>query len=205
MRKYLILTALIIFWSGMSLVFVSSLNPLDTGQIDLLIQSEDIDSKAELSDNIQELVDDGLILEYINVRNVLLVFIAVIQVILFSTALIHMVIERLLVRKFYEGVSLLTALRRGSLIATIFGGLFWLKLIATEWYVQVAYALFLLILELIITIMMMRWKKDIESTPEVEIEEDQIPLYEKARLKLISPIKKLKGRYIETRARMRGN
>jgi hypothetical protein len=150
MRKYLILFALCIFFFVISYYLVTTLNPFNEEQIAQLVRSENIQVSEEFQQVVTELVDKGLIMEFLNMRNVFLLGTTISLAILAGFMFIHTVLDKLFFRKFYEQPSMILALRRGSLVCLGLISLFVYRLFAAEWYLAVLTLSLLVIVEVVI-------------------------------------------------------
>lgn len=150
MRKYLILFALCVFFIAVSYYLVTTLNPFNEEQIAQLVRSENIKVSEEFQEVVTELIDKGLILEFLDVRNVLLLGTTVTLAVLSGFMFVHTVIDKLFFRKFYEQPSLLLAFRRGVLVCLALVSIFIYRLFAAEWYLTVLTIGLLIIIEVMI-------------------------------------------------------
>ena len=88
-----------------------------------------ISDPASLTDNVQDLIDYGLIFQILDVK----VF-SVMMVLGFSFTVtlvggLHMLIEKLFYKKFYEEPKVWPALRRGIILFLVIGGILFFRLI----------------------------------------------------------------------------
>ena len=129
---------------------VHTLNPFDTEATREIISAEKIRTVTDFGFLVQELMSKGLVWDYINLRNFSLVVgsIAAAYVSLFT--FLHLIIDKLFFRKFYQQASLGMAIRRGVLSALAILGALVSQMYGLELYVAGLWLLLMLIIELVV-------------------------------------------------------
>lgn len=117
----------------------------------MLLQSENLRSTEELIAVIGELKSRGVLSEYLDWGNVLMLMLVVGITVLAGFVFVHMCFERLFWRKFYQQVRVGTAVRRGLLLDITLAMLFFFNINAAEWYMYLLGVMFMLIVEVLLT------------------------------------------------------
>lgn len=149
MRKLLISLVLAVFLIVISVYLLRTLNPFDTEATREIISAEKIRTVTDFSFLVQELMSKGLIWDYINLRNFLLVTGSISAAYISLFTFIHLILDKLFFRKFYQQASLSMALRRGVLSALAIVGALVTQMYGFELYVAGLWVLLLLIIEVL--------------------------------------------------------
>ncbi len=171
MRKYFLLFALAIFLSLMATIMIFLLNPFNEEAVLELARAENIRAVEEMRVVLREVLQQGLIWDYLNLRNVIVVSVLIGGALVSAFAFLHLVFERIFLRRFFEKVSLIVAIRRGVVLSVTLVGLVLLNLIGTEWFISLAFVVAMIGIELIITRIT---EKPPEVVEEYESQEDEL-------------------------------
>lgn len=132
-RNVVVFIILGIFLGGVSFYYINNFSPFDREKIETLIVEQDIEEKDfdSLNVAIRDIQSKGLIFDYFNNNAYLVAAMLSGSFIAFFTA-IHLSIEKLFFRKFFESPSLFDAFRRGLFIAVVGMGTVYLRLVNIE-------------------------------------------------------------------------
>lgn len=141
------------------------LSPFNLDKLEELVQTEEIPSgdKDALNTAINELFDRGIIISYLSENAYVIIFSALAGIFFIFVAL-HLVVDKIFFKNFYETPSSLVAIRRGFLFVSAIGFLIFAKLNKAEAYVIVLIIIVPILLEIVIRL----------STNKKEIEEDVV-------------------------------
>lgn len=128
-RKIVIFIILGLFLMGIAYYFLINLSPFDQQKINELISEKNIQEGEyeELVNELQILVGEGRIIEYLNVNAVAASLIILIAIFFFFIA-VHLFLDKLFFKKFFENPSLALAIRRGLLFVLGIGLIIYLRL-----------------------------------------------------------------------------
>lgn len=150
MRRIGIAFVISLFLLGVTGYLAVTLNPLSETAINTLVQTEGIKSQAELSTHLQVLIQKGVIWDYLNWKNILILIVVGIGAVTTTIAWTHMVFHKLFWAKFYEQPAIVIAVRRGIFVSLAIVGILITKLWAFDLYVYGLWIAFLVIVELVI-------------------------------------------------------
>ncbi len=162
MRKYFILLILSIFFAGVTYYLLQTLNPFDVEKINQLAASQNITVVQELKEVQAELIQKGLILEYLDIRHLIIILLVGSLSIISAFTFLHIVVEKIVFRKFYQQPAVYTAVRRGSLLCLAIVTTIIYRFYAAEIYLTLVTWLLLFVLEVIITRVVAKPAKDNE-------------------------------------------
>jgi len=115
-------TVLISFVIGVILAFtfgyyVNNFSPFELSKIEELIKKQEVEEGDfnTLNEKISEIIDEGLILDYISINGYVGYGIAMMSIV-FLFASVHIFFDKLFFKKYYERASFFDAFRRGLLI-----------------------------------------------------------------------------------------
>lgn len=148
MRKSLISLLIAIFFSVL-LTFVSyNYSPFDSTGLENIIQRYGITEADEFQEVISRSVDLGVVWEFLNLRVVIAWSVALAGLVISFIVFLHLTIDKLFFKQFFEQPDLLTALRRGFLVFFVVYMFLGLHLMgALVWYTAAIAVLLLLIFE----------------------------------------------------------
>jgi hypothetical protein len=152
MRHVLILFILGIFLSLIGIYISTNISPFYEERIIEYAKGAGYLTDNELVDGIDLLIKRGLIFRMLDSKN-MIAFILVWSsaFVCFFTGL-HLSIDKILFKKFYESPNISQAYRRGIFIAIIFIGLFFLRLVESlYWYNALAIILLMFFIEILIS------------------------------------------------------
>lgn len=196
MRKYIISLFLTIFLAILGVALLWLINPLDSEAAQELILSEGIRSRAELIIVVGELADQGLIWDYLDLRNTMIILWLFGAAIVSLVAFIHLIVDRILIKKFYEQVNVITAIRRGIIVATGAMGALLLRLITTDLVILLAFIVVVVSVEVIISMLIYR-PPEVISTYASEADElnnkSFVPPYKQLYINLVSGLKYIRN------------
>lgn len=149
MRKSLISLLIAIFFSVL-LVFVSySYSPFEDSGIQNIIQRYGITEATEFREVISRSVDLGVVWELLNFRVVIAWSVALAGLVISFVVFLHLTIDKLFFKQFFEQPSLSVALRRGVLVFIIIYMLLSLHILgALAWYTAFTTVLLFVIFEI---------------------------------------------------------
>lgn len=150
MRKYLIFLVVSLFLAAMTVYLVSVTNPLEETAQRLLITSQKVTDDPAFIEALQQLKSQGLLIQYLNWRSILPVFITAAGAGVSLFIFVHMILDKLFWKKFYEQPSVLIALRRGVMLLLAFVFYLFCQLYAVDIGIFGLGALFLLLIEIIV-------------------------------------------------------
>lgn len=134
MRKYLLPLVISIFLSLVSVYLLRNLNPFDAESLQTLVVGQRIQVQEELISELQSLASKGLIWEYLNLRNIGLILAVIGAAAVAGLTLVHLVVDKLFFKQFYQKPDLFTAIRRGALVFITLVALAGVRLLAGQWY-----------------------------------------------------------------------
>jgi hypothetical protein len=149
MRKYFLPLTICIFLSLVSIYLVRNLNPFNPEALQLLIKGQNILVHEELVAELQSLAARGLIWEYLSPRNVALIAAVIGAAAIAGFTLMHLIIDKLFFKQFYQSPSMTTAVRRGALIMLTTTALLAVRLLAGQWYLYLAVIVVAIALEVV--------------------------------------------------------
>lgn len=152
MRKYLVLLGLgtILLVIAGYLLWTST--PFNTEAITTLIKGESVTSDAQLNDLLSELIAKGIIWDYLNLTNLLLIGSVLFVGIACVFSFLHLVAARLFWLKFYQQPRLIEAIRRGIEFSLFITVLILMRLYGLEFYYGI------LVLGLVVGVEYLIWK-----------------------------------------------
>lgn len=152
MRKYLVLLGLgtILLVIAGYLLWTST--PFNTEAITTLIKGESVTSDAQLNDLLSELITKGIIWDYLNLTNLLLIGSVLFVGITCVFGFLHLVAARLFWLKFYQQPRLIEAIRRGIEFSLFITVLILMRLYGLEFYYGI------LVLGLVVGVEYLIWK-----------------------------------------------
>lgn len=156
MQKYLLPFGLAIALIILTAYLLTILNPFDEAMVAELISSQSIKSSAEFIELVRELSAKGLIIDYLNIKNIAIIAATGLSAIIFLFFSIHLVIDKLFVKKFYEQPSLITAGHRAVIFALGIAGVIISKVYAGSWYYALIWVALMIVLELLLWKMLQR-------------------------------------------------
>jgi hypothetical protein len=127
------------------------LSPLNLDKIEELILTEEIPSgdKEALNKAINELFERGIIVSYLS-ENAYVIVLSGLFGIFFLFVAIHLVIDKIFFKNFYETPSSVTAIRRGFLLVLTLGFLIFAKLNKAEGYLYLLIIIVPILLEIVV-------------------------------------------------------
>lgn len=140
-------TIIIAFVSGvLFFYFINNLTVWNQSKIEEYIERFDIKTNEDFRDFIQESEEAGIIFDYLNLRNVIIVHLIGLIAAISSLALVHMIVDKLFFKKFFEEPNVYTAVRRASWIPIL---IFIFNIIRIVGGLNVYYLVFVLIIGII--------------------------------------------------------
>lgn len=150
MRKGLIFLVIGIFFVGVSVYIFQTFSPFDPVALNELIHAKEISPGdwETLNAELSLLITNGAIMSYLS-SNALLGGFTVLAAIFCFFNVLHLGIDKLFFKNFYEAPSLFDALRRGILFIIGVGAVIYMKLVLIDMYVIVLVPVILIIGEVI--------------------------------------------------------
>jgi len=170
MKQFIVFLVIGIFFGLFSKYILSSpdISPLNVDMVQQLVTDKGIgpDDSKKLDEEIQNLINRGLIINYLSTNAYLLGFSLLASILCFFVC-IHLFVDKLFFKNFYEQASLFIALRRGLLLCISIGAIVFFKLYRVETYILFLIPLVALTLEgVFIFTTKGRQKKEEEAVPE---------------------------------------
>jgi hypothetical protein len=151
MRKYIISLTIAVAAALAAYYLLRTLPPLDAQAVRTIVESERIFSEEELLNAIDRLGSMGVLVPYLNWRNVILILTMLGTAIAAGFTFMHLLVNRLMIARFYEQVRPLVAVRRGAFLGFTVVSLILLRLYAADWYLFLVIPLFMLLAEMLLT------------------------------------------------------
>lgn len=175
MQKYLIPFGLSVSLFALTAYLLTILNPFDEAAISELISSQSIKSSTEFIELIKELIAKGLVTDYLNFKNILIISATGLAAIICLFFVIHLIVDKLFIKKFYEQPSMFNAGRRGVMVALAIAGIVISKVYGGEWYYALIWGALVLVIELLLTRIFHRPV----ATKEGEVTEEPMTFFQK--------------------------
>ncbi|MFS8131489.1 MAG: hypothetical protein ACMG57_05965 [Candidatus Dojkabacteria bacterium] len=138
MRQFIAFLVVGIFFALFSRYIITSpdISPLNLDMVQQLITDKGIgpDDTKQLDTEIQNLIDRGLVINYLSTNAYLLGFSLLASILCFFVC-IHLFFDKLFFKNFYEDASLFIAIRRGLLLCISIGAVVIFRLYRVETYV----------------------------------------------------------------------
>jgi hypothetical protein len=152
-RFFFIFTIFALFFGGLSYYFLTSVSPFDLDKMQQLAEENVIEEEEweQLDFQIEYLIERNIILEYLS-SDAYIGIVSVALTLVFAFAAIHIVIDKLLFKKFFEKPSLFNALRRGLFIGGTLLAVLYAKLYGMDYYTIAAIPAFVFVVELWISL-----------------------------------------------------
>ena len=146
--------------SILAFYFIVNSSPIPEETLQTIIQEEQIgeDEEIVLWNHLEEKAKEGLIFEYL-ANEVYIVFGLIAGALFFYLSSIHLVVDKLGFKKYYESANTFAAIRRSSLIIAALILFMYLYLLRTEPYIYVTAPLLLFVLEISYSLMTQRKSK----------------------------------------------
>ena len=160
MRRVALYLFLGIIFSVLSFYLIQELSPFDTQKLEEIVE-------------IQNIIDRGLVFSYLS-ENAYIIGGSILASIFFIFISIHLFIDKLFFKNFYENASSFDAIRRGFLLILAIVFLIFSKLSKAENYVLILIVLLPFLLEFVYVFYFK--KENFENTEELpeEVEENRI-------------------------------
>lgn len=130
MKYTWIFLVLVLVFAYISNFSVRNISPWDKDKLNEDFVEAGIETNQEAQDYVQENLELGLIFDYINTQNFLLMIVSLTLTLSFGVAVVHNIIDKLFYKKFYEEPNWQVSIRRGAEVGLLMIALIFLKLIA---------------------------------------------------------------------------
>lgn len=149
-RTITIFLALSLLLSLIGYYFILNTTPIKFEKLEQIIQRESIpqDSEEELWAYVDSEIEKGYIFEYLSNEAYIVVALLSFSV-FFTLTSIHLLIDKLFFKKFFQKPSMFNACRRSAVLILSFFGFSGLYLINSEWYVYTFFPVLVVLLEII--------------------------------------------------------
>jgi len=149
MRKSLVSLLIAIFFLVL-LVFISSqYSPFDDSGLQSIVQRYGITESDEFREIVSRSVDLGVVWEFLNFKVIIAWSVALAGVVISFVVFLHLTIDKLFFKQFFEQPNLLVALRRGVLVFLTIYMLLSLHILgAFAWYTAFTTVLLFVIFEI---------------------------------------------------------
>ena len=151
MKKALIILGVSAFLFGLLIYIGLTFSPYDNAKLNDIATAVGISDPTTLTDNIQDMIDYGLVFQLLDAKVFYtMVFIGFVFCITFVGGM-HMLIDKLFYKKFYEEPRVWPALRRGIILFLVIFGIIFFRLIGgLMWQNAILIILLGVILELLL-------------------------------------------------------
>jgi Na+(H+)/acetate symporter ActP len=159
--KFVVIFALLAL-SGVFLFIytINSCDLLDWQALDEVLANKEIITQEETKDLVIDYYRRGLLPQYLKKENVIQLMLAVFMIVFGIVGCVHLLIDKLLFRKFYEEPGVWAALRRAILWAILPAGIFYLAIYnLLEFSLIVLFVLILICLEIVLSTIVPSKKK----------------------------------------------
>lgn len=129
MKRGLIIFGISAFLLGLMIYIGLNYSPYDTEKLNELALAFEVKEPVALTDNVEDLIDYGLIFTLVNIPVVLVVAVLGLAFCMTFVGGLHMIIEKLFFKKFFEEPRVWPALRRGFILFLVIFGLVFFRLI----------------------------------------------------------------------------
>lgn len=170
MQKYIVLFIFTIFFAGLSYYLLQTLNPFDLDKVNELIVSEQITVVEEFDSVVGELIQRGLVFQLLNTRNITLIAFSLSVSLISGFAFLHLLFDKIFLRKFYEEPSILNALRRGFFFGAAVISILIFKIFQADDSLSIMTIGLLVVVEIAITRMLSSFKLNKAIKPGDELE-----------------------------------
>lgn len=150
MRKVLIFLVIGIFFAGVSVYIFQTFSPFDPVALNELIHAKEISPGdwETLNAELSVLITNGAIMSYLS-SNALLGGFTILAALFCFFNVLHLGIDKLFFKNFYEPPALFDALRRGALFVIGVAAVVYMKLVLIDPYVVILVPVILIIGEII--------------------------------------------------------
>ncbi len=126
--------------------------PFDKASLNAELKKENITTNQATIDFIEENIELGTITHYINLKNFVVFLVTFDLFIICAFGFIHTLIDKVFIKKYYEGPDWQIALRRGMIIAIALDSLVLLRLFAgLTWFTFIPIVLLSILIEYYLT------------------------------------------------------
>jgi hypothetical protein len=169
MKKAVIILVLGIFLSILAYFLLSELSPFKQDKLQELIELNQIeeDDFDSLNIAIQEVIDRGLIFQYLS-ENAYIVGAIILASLFCVFTAAHLFIDRIVFRNHFERPSLVSAFRRGFILVIVIALSFYSHLSHLEWYFTPLIILSGILIEVVYKLYFIK-DNDLEVNPGLEI------------------------------------
>lgn len=130
MRRVFIFFMLSIVFFGLFSFMISNLEFMDVTKLDSFQDEFHIQNQEDFDIVFEQIKDKGLALNYINLNNFFALIIILICLCFSTLCAIHLVVDKMFFKTFYQQPDLLPALRRGFLLSFGFCSIILLRVLA---------------------------------------------------------------------------
>lgn len=156
MKKVVISTVVFVFSLILLLYLYQSISPWNTDLINDYIEKFSIDTGREFEEFIDDSIKAGIIFDYLDIKNVLILHIFTFLTITSFISTIHMFVDKLFFKKFFEEPDVSVAIRRSIWVSII---LFMFNFIRVFGVLSIFYIVIVLIVIIIIILVELSFAK----------------------------------------------
>ncbi len=120
-----------IFFGVFAFYFTNQFSPFNVSKIQDYADEHEIPDEEVLTNELKTLIDEGEILDYLS-SNAYIAFVMTLLSFFFLLSAIHLTIDKLFFKKFYEPASMFDALRRSLIVVVVLGILVYLNLYGAD-------------------------------------------------------------------------
>jgi hypothetical protein len=131
LKKALISLIITIFSSLLFLYLINELSVWDQAYIDNYIDQYSIDTNTEFNDFLEEARNQGVILDFLNKRNIIIIHVVGIVAATALLSTIYLIINKLFFKKYFESPDHVEAIRRSLWIPITIAFLNFLRLLGS--------------------------------------------------------------------------
>ncbi|MFQ5492962.1 MAG: hypothetical protein ACE5DX_02260 [Candidatus Dojkabacteria bacterium] len=135
MRNTILIVVTTFFFTALFLHVFNNVSPWNTDAVQLAIERYGLETQDNFTEFVDQAMEFGLIWSLIDIKNLLLLLALLGGAVVSGFAVLHLIIDKLFVKKFYEKPNVSVAFRRGVLVYLVIVSLILLRLIAgLFWY-----------------------------------------------------------------------
>lgn len=152
MNKVVVFLVLGIFFSVIGIYIFQNFTPLDTEKIQEIVVAEEIEDGdwESLNSKIQELARRGVITEYLS-SSAYLGLLSLLSAVFSFFTLLHLLVDKLFFKNFYETPSLFNAVRRGIFLDIAILLVIYMHIVRLELYMIILAPVTVFVAELVFT------------------------------------------------------
>ncbi len=177
MRYSIYALIICVVFTGIFIYLINTLSPWNQDAVNAIIERFNLLTGAQFREFVAEGLNNGNVFELLNLKN--LIILLVVGLIAFTSGFstIHLFVDKLFFRKFYENPSVFHAVRRGMLIGLVIIALSILRLVGSlDFLVFAGCAVFAILVEALVMAFAGRHhhKEEVETAEEKENKPEKV-------------------------------